>query len=130
MGRAAGGNVMWPKWLSRALVLPLVAAALIVGAASQAQTNYPNKPVRIILAYGPGGVADVTTRMVAQKLSERLGESFIIDNRPGAGSIVAAKAALSAPRDGYTLFLTGNGATISETLFKSLGYNALTDFSS
>ena len=98
-----------------------------VGVAS-AQSKYPEKPVRIILPYGPGGVADVTMRLVAQKLTERLGQNFFIDNRPGAGGIIAAKATLSYPPDGYAFYLGGNGTAISQTLFKSLPYNVLTDF--
>src|SRR6476661_8411516 len=69
---------------------------------SQAQTKYPEKPVRIIVPYGAGGVADVTTRLVAQKVSEAMGQTFVIENRPGAGGIVGAKAVLASPPDGYT----------------------------
>jgi len=107
----------------------LLMVALCVGTA-QAQSGYPDKPVRIVLPYGPGGIADVTTRLVAQKLSERMHQNFFIDNRPGAGGIVAAKAVMASPADGYTLFLTGNGAAINESLFKKPPYHVLTDFSS
>jgi putative tricarboxylic transport membrane protein len=125
---APGGNSM--THLTRRTALCSAVVALIAwGPVSQAQTRYPDKPVRIILPYGPGGVADVTTRLVAQKLSERMGQNFYIENRPGAGGVVAAKVALAAPADGYTLFLTGNGSAINESLFKSPPYNALTDFS-
>jgi tripartite-type tricarboxylate transporter receptor subunit TctC len=95
---------------------------------SQAQTKYPEKPVRIIVPYGAGGVADVTTRLVAQKVSEALGQTFVIENRPGAGGIVGAKAVLASPPDGYTLFLAGNGSAISESLFKALPFNVVRDF--
>ena len=95
---------------------------------SQAQTKYPERPVRIIVPYGAGGVADVTTRLVAQKVSEAMGQTFIIENRPGAGGIVGAKALLASPPDGYTLFLAGNGSAISESLFKSLPFNVVRDF--
>src|SRR3954470_8643319 len=91
---------------------------------SQAQTKYPEKPVRIIVPYGAGGVADVTTRLVAQKVSEALGQTFVIENRPGVG----AKAVLASPPDGYTLFLAGNGSAISESLFKALPFNVVRDF--
>lgn len=123
---------MSTKWLVRVVRRPSIAVvlALAFSPAVQAQTSYPSKPVRIILPYGPGGIADVTTRMVALKLSERMGQSFFIDNRPGAGAIVGAKAALSFPHDGYTIFMSGNGGAISESLFKSLPYNILTDFTS
>jgi tripartite-type tricarboxylate transporter receptor subunit TctC len=123
---------MRPNWLGwlPTLTCAIAAFALATGSMARAETKYPAKPVRIILPYGPGGVADVTTRMIAQKLSDRMGETFFIDNRPGAGGIVGAKAALSYPRDGYTLFLTGNGATISESLFKSLPYSVVKDFTS
>lgn len=121
---------MWLKWLWRSAALPSIAViALTIGSVcARAETNYPDKSVRIVVPYGPGGVADVSTRMVAQKLSEKLGQNFFIDNRPGAGLIVAARAALSFPHDGYTLFLSGNGGTISQSLFKKLPYDLLTDF--
>lgn len=95
---------------------------------SQAQTKYPERPVRIIVPYGAGGVADVTTRLVAQRVSEAMGQTFVIENRPGAGGIVGAKALLASPPDGYTLFLAGNGSAISESLFKSLPFNVVRDF--
>lgn len=107
-----------------------VGTVFVAMATAQAQSKYPEKPVRIILPYGPGGIADVTTRLVAQKLSERMGQNFFIDNRPGAGGIIAAKATLSSAADGYTLFIGGNGTAISETLFKSLPYNVVRDFTS
>lgn len=124
---------MWSRFQSRsapALAAGVVLAlgVLTVGSAPRAQTNYPDKPVRIVVPYGPGGVADVSTRLVAQKLSEQTGQNFFVDNRPGAGLIVAARAVLSFPHDGYAMFLSGNGAAISESLFKSLPYHMLTDF--
>lgn len=109
----------------------LLASALMVGAGLlPAMAEYPERPVRIIIPYGPGGVGDVTTRLVAHKLSEKLGKQFIVDNRPGAGGIVAAVAAKSSPPDGYTLFLTGNGNTVGTAVFKSVPYDVVGDFSS
>lgn len=114
---------------SRAWPLLLISAlAAVVATPALAQSDYPNRPVRILVPYGPGGVADTTTRILALKLSERLGQQFIIDNRPGAGGIVASKAGASAAPDGYTLTLTGNGTAISKSLFKSLPYDVLRDF--
>ena len=119
-----------PAWKRAAGLASVLLAALASLAGAQAQSQYPDRPVRIVLPYGPGGVADVTTRLVAQKLGERMGQNFYIENRPGAGGIVAAKAVLSAPADGYTLFLTGNGSAINESLFKAPPYSVVTDFTS
>jgi len=115
--------------MSRRLLL-LAGIAFAMPAAADAQSGYPNRPVRILVPYGPGGVADTTVRLLAQKLNERLGQQFVIENRPGAGGILAAKAGASAPPDGYTLALTGNGTAISKSLFKSLPYDVLRDFKS
>ena len=114
---------------SRRLVLTM-ALALIVATPAAAEPGYPNRPVRILVPYGPGGVADTTVRLLAQKLNERLGQPFVIENRPGAGGIMAAKAGATAAPDGYTLALTGNGTAISKSLFKSLPYDVLRDFKS
>jgi tripartite-type tricarboxylate transporter receptor subunit TctC len=93
-----------------------------------AADTYPSKPVRIIVPYGPGGIADVTMRLVAQDLSKHLGQQFFIENRPGAGGVVGMQAAREAPPDGYTLVMVGGGLTIAKALFKSLPYNIETDF--
>jgi tripartite-type tricarboxylate transporter receptor subunit TctC len=90
--------------------------------------TYPSKPVRIIVPYGPGGIADVTMRIVAQNLSQHLGQQFFIENRPGAGGIVGMQSAKEAPADGYTIVMLGGGLTIAKALFKSLPYNIETDF--
>jgi tripartite-type tricarboxylate transporter receptor subunit TctC len=97
---------------------------------AHAQADYPDRPARIVVPYGPGGVADVSTRLVAAKLSQRLGQNFFIDNRPGPGGIAAAMATLNFPADGYTLYLTGNGAAISASLFASLPFDIIRDFAS
>jgi putative tricarboxylic transport membrane protein len=90
--------------------------------------TYPSKPVRIIVPYGVGGIADVTMRLVADDLSKRFGQQFFIENRPGAGGIVGMQAARDAPADGYTLVMLGGGLTVAKALFKSLPYNIETDF--
>jgi tripartite-type tricarboxylate transporter receptor subunit TctC len=112
----------------------LAAAALVAGVAlampadAQAQTGYPNKPIHLIVPYGPGGVADVGMRILGDKLTQKLGWQVVIENRPGAGGIIAAKAGATAAPDGYTVLMTGNNNAISVGLFKSLPYNILTDF--
>src|SRR6478735_2403815 len=107
--------------------MAMLAAALLLPQIVHAQ-NYPNKPVRLILPFGAGGVADVTARLVTEKLGEKLGQRFVIENMAGAGGINAARAVLSAPADGYTLALFSNGTAISVSLFKNLGFNPVTDF--
>lgn len=101
--------------------LPLVVTASVVDCARAA--SYPTRPVRIIVPYGAGGIADVTMRMVAEKLAEKLGQQFIIDNRPGAAGIVGIKAVVSSAPDGYTLAMFGGGLTAAKALFKSLPYD-------
>jgi tripartite-type tricarboxylate transporter receptor subunit TctC len=107
--------------------LAALAAAFAMPQLACAQ-NYPARPIRLILPFGPGGVADVTARIVTERLGEKLGQRFIIENMPGAGGITAARAVLSSPPDGYTLALLSNGTAISVSLFKSLNFNPVTDF--
>ncbi|NOJ40941.1 tripartite tricarboxylate transporter substrate binding protein [Bradyrhizobium sp. WSM 1791] len=104
-----------------------LAAALLLPQIAHAQ-SYPNRPVRLILPFGAGGVADVTARLVTEKLGEKLGQRFVIENMPGAGGINAARAVLSSPADGYTLALFSNGTAISVSLFKNQTFNPVTDF--
>src|SRR5688500_18065352 len=92
------------------LAAGLALAALITPAIAQ---PYPNKPVRVIVPFGAGGVADITARVVTEKLGDKMGQRFIIENMPGAGGIAAARAVLSAPADGYTLALLSNGTAVS-----------------
>jgi tripartite-type tricarboxylate transporter receptor subunit TctC len=105
----------------------LLASAAIVAPAG-AQSDYPGRTVQLIVPYGAGGIADAGMRIVADKLAGNLKQAFVVDNRPGAGGIVAAKAGAAAAPDGYTLMMTGNHNAIAVSLFKSLPYNILTDF--
>jgi tripartite-type tricarboxylate transporter receptor subunit TctC len=107
----------------------LAAAALCAVVSASAQ-NYPTKPIHVIVGFGPGGVADLTCRVVAQKLSAQLGQQVLIENRPSAGGIVAADAVAKAAPDGYTLLLMSNGNAVSASLFKSLPYDTIADFAS
>lgn len=115
---------------ARALVLCrwLAATALAAICSAAAAQTYPFKPIRFFLPFAPGGIGDLTARLVAQKMSENIGQQVVVDNKPGAGMILSATAALQAPADGYTMILAGNGTAISATLFKSLPYGILTDF--
>ena len=105
-----------------------MAVALMAAMSPAHADNYPSKPVRVIVPYGPGGIADVTMRMVAQNLSQHLGQQFFIENRPGAGGVVGMQGAKDAAADGYTMVMLGGGLTIAKALFKSLPYNIETDF--
>jgi tripartite-type tricarboxylate transporter receptor subunit TctC len=102
--------------------------AAVSGVNAQTAADFPNKPVRILVPYGPGGAGDLTARMVADKLSQYLKQAFVVENRPGAGGIAAARAVLEAPADGYTLGIFGNGQAISATLFQELPYDVIKDF--
>ena len=110
-----------------ALGLALSATGLATGKA-HAQAKYPSRPVRVILPFGAGGVSDVTARLVAQELSKKLGQNFVIENNPGAGGITAARMALSGGKDGYTLALLTNGTAISVPLFNHLPFDPLKSF--
>ena len=92
------------------------------------QTPFPSKPLRIVVPFGAGGVADLTARAVAQQLSINLGQPVVIDIRPGAGGIVAAELVAKAEPDGHTLLLMSNGTAVSAGLFKTLPFNPRTDF--
>jgi tripartite-type tricarboxylate transporter receptor subunit TctC len=93
-----------------------------------AEASYPNKAVRIVLPFGAGGVADITARIIAEKLGGKLGSRFYVENQPGAGGIAAARTVISSPPDGHTLALLSNGTAISVSLFSKLPYDPLKDF--
>jgi len=95
---------------------------------AQAEPGFPAKPIRISIPFGAGGVADLTMRLLAQSLTERTKQQIVIENRPGAGGLMSARAVLDAPPDGYTLGVIGNGQAIAMSLFKARPYNVLTDF--
>ena len=108
-----------------------VALALVLAGVlgpAQAQT-FPTKPIKLVVPYGTGGGPDVMSRNVAQRLSENLGQQVLIDNRPGAGGVVAAQNVMSAPADGYTLFVADTGHfAINPALFSKLSYHPIRDF--
>jgi putative tricarboxylic transport membrane protein len=106
--------------------------ALLLGGAmlapAQAQPTYPDRPIRIVIGFGPGGLADITMRLVGQKLTELTGQQVVIENRPSAGGIVAASAVTSARPDGYTLFVLSSGIAISRSLIKTMPFDPVADF--
>ena len=110
---------------SLAAALGLAAALLVVPAAAQ---TYPTKPVRIVVPFAAGGPADVYARFMAQRLQEALGQSFVVDNRPGAGSVIGTDAAAKAAPDGYTLLLMSNAHTVNESLIPNKPFQLMRDF--
>jgi len=93
-----------------------------------AQQAYPLRPVRILVPFAAGGVADITARVLVQKMSETMGQHVLVENRPSAGGIIASEAVAKAESDGYTLLFITNGNAVSVSLFKSLPYDTLRDF--
>jgi tripartite-type tricarboxylate transporter receptor subunit TctC len=114
---------------SRRQFLHLAAGAVAFPAVSRiarAQT-YPTRPVRLIVGFPPGGASDITARLMGQWLSERLGQQFVIENRPGAGATLATETVAKAPPDGYTLLLTGSNDAWNATLYGNLKFNYIRD---
>ena len=114
------------------LALALAAAGLgmvsIVPQASAQSTAYPSKPIRVMIGSGAGGLADVTTRLVGQKLTDRLGQPVVVENRPSAGGILATQAVATAAPDGHTLMVMVTGNAASKSLLKTLPYDLEKDF--
>ena len=113
--------------LQRRTLLAAAAVGLLLPGWSQAQ-SFPAKPIRIVVPFGPGGIADLTARTIAQKLSDNLKQAVVIENRPGAGGVVAGDLVAKAEPDGHTLLLMSNGTAVSAGLFQSLPFDAQKDF--
>ncbi len=111
------------------LTLVLALSALIVAPPrAHAEASYPNRPVRIVLPFAAGGVADTTARIIAERLGDKLGQRFYVENQPGAGGIAAARTVIASPPDGYTLIMLTNGTAISVSLFEKLPFDPTRDF--
>ena len=123
-------NGEWRMANGRALnhLAAALAAVLAMATADAAAQAFPSRPVRFLVPFGPGGVGDITARLAAQKMSASLGQQVIIDNRPGAGGIVASELVAKAEPDGHTMLLLNNAHAVSMSLFKSLPYDTLRDF--
>lgn len=111
-------------------LLPVVAAALlpVVPFSPAMAQEYPTKPIRMVVPYPPGGPTDIVARVVGQKLSERLGQPLVVDNRPGAGGNIGADTVAKSPADGYTLLVATTAHAINMTLFSKPGYSTSKDF--
>ena len=113
----------------RPLLAALVAVAALWASPSTAlaQQDYPNKPVKWIVPYPPAGTTDVLARMVAQWLTEKMGQPFVVENRPGAGNNIGTEAVIKSPPDGYTMLLVNPANGINATLYKNLNFNFIRD---
>lgn len=109
------------------LLSAMAGAAGVFGLGAARAQGFPSQQIKLIVPFGPGGLADISARLVAQKLADKLGQQVVIDNRPGAGGVLAAQTALAAPRDGHTLILFSNGTAIAKSLLK-LPYDPQADF--
>ena len=105
-----------------------MAATGLLPLGAAAQQAFPSKPIRLVVPNAAGGAADLTARTVGQKMAETLGQSVVIDNRPGAGGVVAGEMVARAPADGHTLLLVSSGTAVSAALFQSLPFDTLKDF--
>lgn len=114
---------------SRRQFLHLVAGGAVLTTFSRSAKGltYPSRPVHIIVGFPPGGAADITARLIGRWLSERLGQRFVIENRPGAGTNIATNAVARAPADGHTLQLVSVANTVNATLYKHLGFDFIRD---
>lgn len=116
--------------IAKRIATVAVSAGLVMAsAAAWAQSDYPNRPIKLIVGFAPGGSTDIIGRIVAQKLGERLGQTIVVENRAGAGGTIGADATAKAPPDGYTLTLgTTSTHAIAAGVYSKLPYNPVTDF--
>jgi tripartite-type tricarboxylate transporter receptor subunit TctC len=113
--------------MSKIVATLVAAAAALVAPALHAQ-DYPNRPVRIIVPFAAGGPADVYARFLGQRLQEALGQPFVVDDRPGGGSVIGTDAVAKSPADGYTLLMMSNTHTVNESLMQNKPYQLMRDF--
>ncbi|XDF36844.1 tripartite tricarboxylate transporter substrate binding protein [Paracidovorax avenae] len=114
-------------FLRAALRAAVGAAALVAATGSFAQT-YPNKPVRVVVPFPPGGTLDTVARMLAQRLGDQMGQPFVIENKPGASGVIGGDTVAKAPADGYTLLFSASTHTTAPMTLKSVPYNVTQDF--
>lgn len=117
----------FPRQRRRALTA-LAGVGLAAALPGRAQARFPERPITLLVPFGPGGIADLTARAVAEHMGKSLGVAVVVDNKPSAGSIVASQAAAAARPDGHTLLLMSNGNAVSVGLFRKLPYDTLKDF--
>ena len=113
---------------SKLCLQSLVAGALTLASCLAAAQGWPSKPVRVVVPFPPGGASDMLARTVAQKMSEQLGQTFVIENKPGAASTIGIAEAAKTPADGYTLLLAAAPYVITQYVYPKLSYDVRKDF--
>ncbi|MEI7785298.1 MAG: tripartite tricarboxylate transporter substrate-binding protein, partial [Betaproteobacteria bacterium] len=108
--------------------LALLGLAAVLGSSTASAQSYPSRPVRIVVPFATGGPADVYARFIAQRLTETLGQSFVVDNKPGGGSVIGTDLAAKGAPDGYTLLMMSNTHTVNETLIPNKPFALMKDF--
>ena len=122
-------NPIFARWWWRPVALAAGVALMVLAFAPAARAqDWPARPVRIVVPFAPGGSADVFGRFLAQRLQETLGQNFVIDNRPGAGSVIGTDSVAKAAPDGYTLLLMSNTHTVNESLIPNKPFQLMRDF--
>jgi len=117
------------KTFKKSAVAALLSLSFLVPGGAAMASDYPNRPIRFICPYTAGGLTDVLSRLLAKRLSERVGQPVIVENRTGAGGVIAVEGVAKGAADGYTIILVGQGqASVNESLYKKLPYNTLRDF--
>ena len=119
---------MQRKDIMRSALALLALGATLAQAPAAAQAAYPSRPVKIIVPFATGGPADVYARFIAQRLSDAMGQSFVVDNKPGGGSVIGTDLAAKSPADGYTLLMMSNTHTVNETLIPNKPFALMKDF--
>ncbi len=119
---------MQRKDIVRSALALLALGATLAQAPAAAQAAYPSRPVKIIVPFATGGPADVYARFIAQRLSDAMGQSFVVDNKPGGGSVIGTDLAAKSPADGYTLLMMSNTHTVNETLIPNKPFALMKDF--
>jgi tripartite-type tricarboxylate transporter receptor subunit TctC len=108
----------------------LLAIAVLLAALPIAAQNYPSKPVRVIVGFAPGGATDIISRMISPRLTAAFGQTFVVENRPGADSLIASELVARAEPDGHLIYFISSGHTVNQSLYKNVSFDAVKDFSS
>src|SRR6516165_4216373 len=126
--KTAGEGVMITRREFSRMLAAAPATGLALSPAFAHAQQYPSRPVRFILPFAAAGVGDITSRIAAEKLGDRLGQRFVVEDQPGAGGISAARSVLSQPPDGYAIGLVTGGTAISAAIYRSLPFDPATQF--